>query len=137
MRSKAHWGYSSDFLESCRTELTVEPSDIGSESTDHVVAIENGSIVGFYLLEPVAASTYELSALFVEPGRIGHGIGRKLLEHAVATLQNIGAGTLTIQSDPHVTDFYVSAGAQQVGTQESGSIPGRFLPLLEIHIQAL
>lgn len=43
---------------------------------------------------------------------------------------------LTIQSDPHAVDFYIAAGARQIGVLESGSVANRFLPLLEIRIGA-
>ena len=135
LRSKAHWGYSQDFLNSCRSELTVKPSEIDSDSFDHVVAVENGSIVGFYALESVSKTTYELSALFVEPNRIGCGIGSTLIEHAIYYLGEKGAKELLIQSDPHVSDFYASVGARHIGTRKSGSIPGRFLPMYQIDIR--
>ena len=48
--------------------------------------------------------------------------------HAV----KLGAHTMTIQGDPHALEFYRAAGASVIGEMESGSIPGRFLPLLEI-----
>ncbi len=134
LRSKAHWGYSQEFLNSCRSELTVEPSHIDSDSFDHVVAVENGSIVGFYALESVSKTTYELWALYVEPNRIGCGIGSTLIEHAIYYLRRKGVKILLIQSDPHVTDFYASVGARQIGTRESESIPGRFLPMYQIDI---
>jgi hypothetical protein len=34
-------------------------------------------------------------------------------------------------------DFYRTVGARQVGSRESGSIPGRFLPLFEIDFGAI
>lgn len=30
LRSKAHWGYDEAFMASCREELTVRPSEVGS-----------------------------------------------------------------------------------------------------------
>lgn len=134
LRSKAHWGYTRDFLEACRNELTIDESRIGSEDYRCFVHVRNGSIAGFYSLEPVSEGVWELDALFVEPARIGSGIGRSLIRHALRTLSDYGATRLIIQGDPNATDFYLAAGARRIGSRESDSIPGRVLPLFEIAI---
>jgi len=135
LRSKAHWGYSPEFLDACRAELTVDRSRFGRPDYACFVAVESDSILGFYSLKRVSARVWELDALFVEPARIGTGVGRSLIEHAVCTLSKRGATRLIIQGDPNATDFYRAAGAKQTGTRESGSIPGRLLPLFEIDIE--
>jgi len=134
LRSKAHWGYSRSFLDACRSELTVDASRFGTDDYRCFVAVTGDSILGFYSLQAVAAGTYELDALFVEPEHIGKGVGRALIEHALRELSEAGGERLIIQGDPNATAFYVAAGARQVGTRESGSIPGRRLPLFEIDI---
>ena len=134
MHSKAHWGYSRDFMEACREELTVDADELRAADVDCAVAEQSGSIVGFYTVATLAESSYELDALFVEPVKIGCGIGRKLIQHAIAGIAAKGGGTLLIQGDPHATDFYRAAGAQPVGERASASVPGRFLPLFELHV---
>lgn len=134
LRSKAHWGYSEDFLDACRSELTVDASRFGTDNYQCFAALDGGSILGFYTIGRASASCYELEALFVEPEHIGRGVGRMLMQHAVQTLSERGAKRLIIQGDPHATAFYFAAGARQVGTRESESIPGRHLPLFEIEI---
>ena len=134
LRSKAHWGYSPDFLDSCRNELTVDPSRIVSERYSCFVAVERDSILGYYSLEKISESVYELDALFVEPAHIGTGVGRLLIQHALPVLKQRGATRLVIQGDPNAMEFYRAAGARQIGTRESESIPGRYLPLFEIEI---
>jgi len=134
LRSKAHWGYSPGFLDSCRDELTVDRSRIGSVDYRCFVVVKNNSILGFYALESIAEDVHELDALFVEPTQIGTGIGRLLIQHALQILANCGAVRLIIQGDPNATEFYKAAGARQIGTRESDSIPGRYLPLFELEI---
>ena len=134
LRSKAHWGYSVDFLEACRSELTVDASRLRTDDYLCFAALDGESIVGFYTLESVSARCYELEALFVEPEHIGGGVGRLLIQHALRRLSERGIKRLIIQGDPHATDFYIAAGARQVGTRVSGSIPGRELPLFEIEL---
>ena len=79
----------------------------------------------------------ELEALFVEPNCIGSGlrIGSKLFQHAIDySRDTLSAQTMIVQSDPYAEEFYIKQGCVHVGTKESGSIPGRYLPLLHYQI---
>lgn len=134
LRSKAHWGYSKDFLDACRSELTVDPNRIGSDDYQCFVAVARNVILGFYSVEYVSQGVYELEALFVEPAHIGAGVGLSLIQHTINALSELGARRLIIQGDPNASHFYVAAGARQTGSRESNSIPGRYLPLFEIEI---
>lgn len=133
-RSKSHWGYSVEFMESCRAELTIDPAEFSDVGFLCFVATSEDSILGFYSLRSISEQAFELDALFVEPEHIGHGVGRSLVQHAVRLLSQRGAACLVIQGDPNATEFYHAAGARQVGVRESGSISGRFLPLFEIDL---
>ncbi|WP_405219899.1 GNAT family N-acetyltransferase [Lentisalinibacter sediminis] len=122
-------------MNSCKSELTLEPARIDADQYHCFVAVDEGETAGFYALERLAGGEYELEALFVEPGRIGSGIGRALIDHAKRTASRFGATRLVIQGDPHADDFYLAAGARQIGHRESDSIPGRYLPLFEIVLE--
>jgi GNAT superfamily N-acetyltransferase len=135
--SKAHWGYPVKFMQACRRELTVKPESIAGDDIQYVVAVIKRELAGFYALENRNDTRIELGALFVQPKYIGQGIGGQLMARAKAHAIKLGAGTMTIQGDPHALDFYHAAGASIVGELESGSIPGRFLPLLEIPLDAV
>lgn len=135
LRAKGYWGYSEAFLASCADELTLQPQQIADDRMDVVVAEHGGEVVGFYALARDSATRFELHALFVEPAHIGCGIGRRLIEHAIDAVAARSGTALLIQGDPHAEKFYLSAGARQVGSRESGSIPGRLLPMFEIAIQ--
>lgn len=135
VRSKAHWGYPPEFLESCRQELAVDANRIGSDDYECRVAADKTGILGFYTVEKVSEGVYELEALFVEPEHIGKGVGRSLVRHAIKSLSERRASRLIIQGDPNVSHFYVAAGARQIGYRESGSIPDRQLPLFEIRFE--
>ena len=134
LRSKAHWGYSRVFIESCRSELRVEPHKLESSVYECFVAVEGDTVLGYYAMEPVTDRQNELDALFVDPVFIGRGIGRVLVRHAVERASVVGVETVTIQGDPNASGFYVALGARKVGDRESGSIPGRFLPVFEIDV---
>ena len=135
LRSKAHWGYSREFLDACKAELTVDSARFGTNEYEYFVCSDGESILGFYALEKLSTDDYELEALFVEPAYIGTGIGRSLMQHAIRTATQCGAARLVIQGDPNANDFYIAAGARQTGNRESISIPGRFLPVFEIDIK--
>lgn len=130
LRSKAHWGYSIEFIEACRQELTYD-SEYLLRNPVFVAEIDTG-VVGFYALERVSETESELTAMFVEPEHIGRGIGRALISHAKETARGLGFGAIVIQGDPNATVFYQAAGGTRFGTRPSGSIPGRDLPLFRI-----
>ena len=66
---------------------------------------------------------------------IGTGVGRALVQHAIAQAGSLGAARVIIQGDPNASDFYIAAGGRQIGSREAGSIEGRFLPLFEIALR--
>lgn len=134
LRSKAYWGYSDEFLEQCRDELRYQPGQIEDDQFDFVVAEKSAAIAGFYALKRLSATEFELDALFVEPTHIGSGVGRHLIQHALTLVAAKSGTVLSIQGDPHAERFYEAAGATLVGTRESESKPGRFLPLFKIEI---
>ena len=134
LRSKAHWGYDANFLAACRAELTVEPADV--QRLRVTVAEESGEIVGFYALG-AGPPEGELSFLFVEPARIGAGVGRTLWQDCLATAARIGLSRIRIESDPFAEGFYTGMGATRAGDVQSESIPHRRLPLLSFNMGAV
>jgi GNAT superfamily N-acetyltransferase len=134
LRSKAYWGYSAEFMAACREELTYTPADF--DRLTFFVAEQTGSLFGFYALARHSAATVELEALFVEPTYIGQGYGRILIEHAKATAKTWQAEVMIVQGDPHATQFYQAAGGILTGEQESGSVPGRYLPTFSIALKS-
>ena len=135
LRSKAHWGYDAAFIEACRDELSIDAGRLGNAGYWCRVAEDRGAILGFYSLVRVSDEDLELEALFVEPGSIGTGVGRALVQHAIAQARSLGFARMIIQGDPNASDFYMAAGGRQIGNRESGSIEGRFLPLFEIALR--
>jgi GrpB-like predicted nucleotidyltransferase (UPF0157 family)/N-acetylglutamate synthase-like GNAT family acetyltransferase len=127
LRSKAHWGYDEHFLAACKTELTVDPALV--ERHRVTVAEESGEIAGFSALAG-APPVGELTFLFVEPRRIGAGIGRMLWQGCVATAARVGLAEIRIESDPNAAGFYAAMGAVRIGDAPSQSIPDRHLPVL-------
>jgi GNAT superfamily N-acetyltransferase len=133
LRSKAYWGYSNDFMEACRAELTVPRASIDAARV--IVAVVGDVVAGFSTLAddpPVR----ELEALFVDPPFIGHGVGGALFDGFVVAAVSDGFARVRIEADPNALGFYEHRGAVIVGERPSGSIPGRTLPLLELDLTA-
>ena len=72
--------------------------------------------------------------MFIDPDFIAQGLGKKLLNEALVVAKKHKATSIKLQSEPFAEAFYLANGAVKVGETESGSISGRFLPLLEISI---
>ena len=131
-RSKAHWGYSDEFMAACRTELTYTADDI--QRSRFYVLVDEDKLIGFYGLVKESDTVYELEALFIEPDLIGRGDGRRLMDHAKQTVKALGGTELTIQGDPNAADFYAKVGGKCIGERESDSVAGRYLPLFSIRL---
>lgn len=138
LRSKSHWGYSDEFIEACRSELSISADQINRENSNFIVAEICDQIVGYCcVMHQRWDAHFELDALFVDPPYMGRGIGRRLLTCALDKVNELGGTILVIQSDPNAEDFYRSFGGRLTGTRESGSIPGRHLPVFEIDIDTV
>lgn len=133
LRSKGHWGYEADFLASCKEELSYNESQLSSPAyCFKVLELSRQNIIGFFALNFLDSDSPELEALFIEPDFIGQGWGKQLLRAAIAEASEHQAKCIKLQGDPFAENFYLANGAVKVGETESQSIPGRFLPLLEI-----
>ncbi|MEY9932036.1 N-acetylglutamate synthase-like GNAT family acetyltransferase [Catenulispora sp. GP43] len=124
MRSKAHWGYSDEFMERCRAELTIRAEEMAPSRM--TVAESQGRVVAVATLEGEPPEG-ELGSLFVDPDVIGKGVGRRLLQHMLDMARGIGARTVVLDADPNAEPFYEAMGFVRVGVVPSGSIPGRTL----------
>jgi hypothetical protein len=52
--------------------------------------------------------------------------------HAVLVAGRLGFERITLEADPGAEPFYLAMGARRIGSVPSGSIPGRFIPLLDV-----
>lgn len=131
LRSKAHWPYTEAQLAVFRKELTLSPETVVTQRAH--VWVDQGQLLGFYTLLPLERRTLELQHLFVEPTRLGQGIGRALFRHAAEMARALAFERLVIQSDPHAAGFYRSMGATHERDVAS-SIPGRFIPVFVLDL---
>jgi putative acetyltransferase len=82
--------------------------------------------VGCVALIPMGNQVYELSKMAVSPRLRGLGIGRSLLEHAIAQARAIGAKSLFLGSStklPNAVHLYESVGFQHVPPERLPPMP--------------
>jgi len=127
LRSKAHWGYDQEFIDACRTELTLTPGFV--VKTPVRVFVANCRLLGFYSLVRWN-SDVELGHFFVDPAVLRQGVGTRLWEDAVEQATSRGYQRLYVQSDPNAESFYLRLGAERIGDVPSAVRAGRMLPLL-------
>lgn len=131
-RSKAHWGYPKEWMDAWRSELTIAGDYIRYHRV--IVACDRGRVVGFYGLEFRERVAY-LEHLWVEPDRIGSGVGRALLAEVCNDARNRGYGVVELVADPNAEPFYLRQGAIRIG-EVRGSILGapRILPRMRLDL---
>lgn len=127
LRSKAVWGYDDAFIEACREELSLGPSDL-DETLVQVAESETGAVAVVQV--SVEGDEAMLDKLFVDPACLRSGAGRKLIDWASDAARKAGADHMVIEADPQAADFYRRMGAEDAGEAPSAAIPGRMLPRL-------
>ncbi len=124
--AKASWGYGADLLALWDADLTIEPAFV--ERHEVWAAVSHDEIVGFSAVTG-EGPVREIEHLWVDPGWMGRGVGRLLVEHLVTRTRAAGVEEVRVVSDPNAAGFYRRLGARDVG--ERSSLPaGRRLPVL-------
>lgn len=89
---------------------------------------ETGEVLGFMLLTPGEASAH-MEALFINPAVHGQGVGRALVEHAIALHGSIT--TDVNAQNPAATGFYLAMGFVETGRSPLDD-QGRPYPLIHL-----
>ncbi len=110
--AKGHWGYPGHWMELWRPGLEVSPAFV--RDNEVYIAVSGGKAVGFYALVG-RGRRLDLEHLWVLPVWMGTGLGRTLFEHAMRRARELGARTVTIESDPNAEGFYRKMGARRAG----------------------
>jgi putative acetyltransferase len=76
----------------------IERSYFARGGTFHVLEDEDGSIVGAYGLYPLADQTCELRKMYLHRDYRGKGLGRHLLEDALARARRSGFTKITLET---------------------------------------
>ena len=93
----------------------------------HIFMAYSGSeAVGCVALIPMLNGVYELSKMAVSPHLRGRGLGRRLLQHAIAQARSIGARSLFLGSNTRLKDavhLYESMGFRHVKPETLPPMP--------------
>ena len=125
--------YDAEFMAKCRPALCVAEAAIAGGRVFVAVDAE-GRPLGLAALDRTNPDTALLDLLFVEPARIGTGLGAALFIHAANAARSHQAASLDIEADPFAAGFYERMGARRIGMVASGVIPGRWLPLYRLDL---
>jgi GNAT superfamily N-acetyltransferase len=131
IRSKAHWGYTHDFLEACRPHIKIDREYI--ENWPVVLIEKNQEILGFYSLKEIKSEN-RLDNLWIDPKYINQGFGKILFQHACDTAKSLGWAQFRLAGEPDAVKFYEKLGAKIIGEIQSRLREDLFLPHMEIQL---
>jgi GNAT superfamily N-acetyltransferase len=130
--AKRYWGYPERWIEIWTPQLTITPEFIAAAEV--WVAEVSEEPVGFYALT-FSDERAALEHFWIQPENMGHGIGRRLFEHALSRSRGKNCAVLEIESDPNAQGFYERMGASEVG-ERVAKVDGqpRILPVMEVNL---
>ena len=107
------------------------------------VAEDGGRVVGFAVTgrsEDADADerTGELYAIYLEPERVGTGLGRVLFEHSIGDLRDRGFGVATLwvlETNEQARRFYETAGWAPDGTSASERVDCEMRPTVRYRVE--
>lgn len=132
-RSEAHWGCDAVFMAAFRETYRVTEAFIAENTV--FMAEEEGQTLGFYALVK-GNEGVELEYMYLDPHRLGRGLGRRLWEHMIAHCRANGIEQIHLVCGPEPKAFYLKLGAVQTGEVESLVMPGRRVARLTYWIPA-
>jgi ribosomal protein S18 acetylase RimI-like enzyme len=107
------------------------------------VAEDEGRVTAFAVTGPsedadAEPSTGEVYAIYVEPDRVGTGLGRELFEHAVDDLRERGFSVVTLwvlETNERARRFYEVAGWRADGTETNERVDCEMRPTVRYRVE--
>jgi RimJ/RimL family protein N-acetyltransferase len=93
------------------------------------IALQGSRILGFWILLPGQSGSAELDGLFVEPELFGSGIGRALIQDAVAVANAEGISRIEVTANARAIGFY-----ERLGFLGTGVVQTQFAPALRMNV---
>src|SRR5262245_17552118 len=110
--AKRHWDYPEKWIQLWTTELTITPEFIAGHEV--FVAMLEGRIAGCCALV-MSDTLSELEHMWIDPAKMGQGVGRALFDHLIERARELGLSELELSADPNAEGFYERMGARRVG----------------------
>jgi N-acetylglutamate synthase-like GNAT family acetyltransferase len=114
-------------LEVKDMETLSDPEQSVLQKSGHIfMAYAGAEAVGCVALIPMRNGVYEVSKMAVSPQLRGRGIGRRLLQHAIAQARSIGASSLFLGSNTRLKNavhLYESVGFRHVKPETLPPMP--------------
>lgn len=114
-------------LEAKDVETLSDPKTSILLKGGHIFMVHAGvEAVGCVALVPMSDGVYELSKMAISPHLRGQGLGRRLLQHAIAHARLIGARSLFLGSStklPNAVRLYESMGFRHVPRETLPPMP--------------
>ena len=129
---KRFWGYDPDLVK-----RWVALGDFTSEvfaAKDVFVAVAADEIVAWSSLILNGDQCW-LDDLWVAPGWIRHGVGRRLFDHAVVYAKAAGATAMEWEAEPFAVGFYEKMGGRHVRDGEPSPIWNRTIPVMRLTLE--
>ena len=104
--AKAHWGYDREFVRCWADGLDFEDDE------ERWVAELDGEIVAWAGLAPPVEGVAVLDDLWVDPTRMGRGLGSCLFRLAADRARELGATRLEWGAERHALGFYEKMGGR-------------------------
>jgi len=130
-RSEASWGFDATFMNEFEKIYKVSEEFITSNSI--FAAEEDGAVVGFYALVTKGIEA-TLEFMYIEPSKIGKGLGRMLWNHMISHCQECDIEVIQLVCGSEPKKFYLKMGAVSVGEVDSLVIQGRKVSKLSFSI---
>lgn len=125
-------------LENKDREILEDPENAILRKEGHIfMACVGSDAVGCVALIPMGSGIYELSKMAVSPQLRGLGIGRRLLNHAVAQARALGAKSLFLGSSTKLKNavyLYESVGFRHVAPE---SLPPMLYTRADVFMEML
>ncbi|MEQ8423475.1 MAG: GNAT family N-acetyltransferase [Cyclobacteriaceae bacterium] len=125
VKAKAYWGYPEDWLEKWKDDLTLDESKF---SKQNIVVLELQDQISGFCSVGENEDSYEILHLWLLPGHIGKGYGKKLLDEAINRFTRKDK-PIKVEADPNAEPFYERLGFVTFDKVESFP-KGRYLPVM-------
>lgn len=123
VQSKRHWGYPDSWIEKWNDDLTL--NQIKFESLSILLLEIDDQSMGFCAISK-EGQDYEIEHLWLLPGLIGKGLGKRLLKESINRFVPKNS-RIYVEADPNAEAFYQRQGFKTFDRIESYP-KGRFLP---------